>query len=80
MATLKGRFKVETGGVCHMLPLVDVTGSGIYIRKWVGRLLEIMVKEEEITEGWVFQRREGHRMKISDMNEGFEQGLSRLKL
>ena len=29
MVTLKGRFKVETGGIWHMLPLVDVTGLGI---------------------------------------------------
>ena len=37
-----------------------------------------MVEEEEKTEGWVFQRREGHRMKISDMDEGFEQVLRRV--
>ena len=39
MVTLKGRFKGETGGGLHMLPLVDVTCSGIEIRKWVGTWL-----------------------------------------
>ena len=57
MVTLKGRFTGDTGRTWHMLPLVDVTGSGMKIRKWVGRWLEIMVEEEGITEGWVFQHR-----------------------
>ena len=63
-----------------MLPLVEVTGLGIEIRKWVGRWLEIMVEEEEKTEGWVFQNNVGDRMNISDMDEGFQQGLTRVKL
>ena len=37
MVTLKGRFKGETGEKWHMLPLVDITESGIEVRKWVGR-------------------------------------------
>ena len=39
------------GGKWHMLPLVDVTGPGIEIRKWVGRWMEIMVEEEWRIEG-----------------------------
>ena len=51
MITLKGIFKVETEEKWHMLPLVDVTGPGIEIRKWVGRWMEIMVEEEWRIEG-----------------------------
>ena len=63
-----------------MLPLVDVTGSGIENRKWVGRWLEILVGGEGIIEGWMFQHREGDRMKISDMDKVFQQWLRRLQL
>ena len=33
-----------------------------------------------INEGWVFQHREGYRMKISDVDKGFQQGLRRVHL
>ena len=55
MVPFKWRFKGETSEKWHMLPLVDVTDSGIEISKWVGRCLEILVECDEITEGWVFQ-------------------------
>ena len=42
--------------------------------------MEILVEEEEITEGWVFHHRYGDRMKISNMDKGFQQGLRRLQL
>ena len=38
------------------------------------------MEEEERTEGWVFRHREGDRMKISDMDKAFQQGLSRVQL
>ena len=44
MVTLKGRFKVVTGKKWHMMPLVDVTDSGIETRKWVEICMEIMVE------------------------------------
>ena len=80
MVTLRGRFKGETGGKWHMLPLVDVTGLGIEISRLVGRWLEIMVEEEARMEDWMFQHREGNRMNISDMDEVFQQVLRRVKL
>ena len=57
---------------------MDVAGLEIEISKWLGRWLEILVEEEGITEAWVFQHREGGRMKISDMDEGFQQRLRRV--
>ena len=80
MITLKGIFKVETEEKWHMLPLVDVIGPGIEIRKWVGRWLKLLVEEEGRTEGWVFQHRDRDRMNISDMDEGFQKGLTRVQL
>ena len=55
VVTLKGRFKKETGEKGCMLPLADTTGSGIEVRKWVGRLLELLVEEYRQLEGYVFQ-------------------------
>ena len=57
--TLKGRFRGDIGEKCHMLPLVDMTDSGIEIRRWVGRCLEIMVEDDGISEGLVLQHIEG---------------------
>ena len=48
MVTLRGRFKGETSEKGHVLPLVDVTISGIEIRKWVGRWLEILMEDDGI--------------------------------
>ena len=47
MATLKGRFKGESGGKWHMVPLMDEKNLGIKVRIWVGRWLEVIVGEEE---------------------------------
>ena len=71
MITLKGSFKGETGGRCHMLPLVDVTDSGIEIIKWVGRWLDIMVEDGGITERWVFHHGDGEQKKIRNIEKGF---------
>ena len=80
MVTLKGRSRGEMGGNWHILPLVDVIGSRIEIRKWLGRYTEILVEEGGRTEGRVFQHREGDRINISNMDEGFHQGLRRVQL
>jgi len=38
---LLGRFKNEIGSHCHLTPLAAVTSSGINIRLWVTRLVEL---------------------------------------
>ena len=80
MVTMKGRPKGETGENCHMMPLVVVIGLGIEIRKWVGRWMEILVEKKGRTKGCMFQHREGDWMNISDMEEGFQKGLTRVQL
>ena len=36
MVNIQGRFKGETGGKWHMVPLVDYTNLCIKVRRWVG--------------------------------------------
>ena len=52
-----------------MLPLADTTESGIEIKKWVERLLEILMEGYERIEIWVLQHRVIERMNIHDMDE-----------
>ena len=54
-----------------MLPLVDVTDSGIEMIKWVGRWLDIMVEDGGITEIWVFHHGDGEQKKIRNIEKGF---------
>ena len=75
MVTLKGRFKGETGEKLHMFPLVEITELVIEVRKWVGRWLEVLVKQDGRLEGLVFQIEEGERLMVLDLNEGFQEGL-----
>ena len=58
-----------------MLPLVDTTESGIEVRKWVGRWLELLVEEDGWLEGWVFQREGGERLMILYLYEVFQEGF-----
>ena len=55
MVTLQVRFKGETGENWHMVPLLDETNSGIGVRIWVGRWLEVIVGADERINGWMFQ-------------------------
>ena len=41
------------------MPLVDETDSGIEVRRWVVRWLEVVVEEYKRLEGWVSQSNEG---------------------
>ena len=79
METLKGRFKGETGINWHMLPLVDVTESGIKIRRWVGRWWEILVEEDGRSEGLVLQNIQVERTRICDIDERFQEDLRKVK-
>ena len=63
-----------------MLPLVYVTGSVIEIIKWFGMWLEMMVGGYGITKGWLFQNIEEERMKIRNIDDGFQQALKRVQI
>ena len=38
-----------------MVPFLDETNSGIGVRIWVGRWLEVIVGADERINGWMFQ-------------------------
>ena len=63
-----------------MIPLVDVTGTGIEIRKLVERGMKILVEDDGRTKCWVLQHIEGKRTKLSDLDNGFQQDLRRFQI
>ena len=78
MVTLNRWFKGDTREKWHMLPLVDITESGIEVRKWVGRWLEVLVEQHGRFEGWVFQGKGRERTRIQEY-EGFQEVLRYLQ-
>ena len=77
--TLKGRFKGKTGEKWHMFPLIYITESGIELRKWVGIWLDLLVEQDGQLEGWFLQREGGERLRIQDLDEGFQEVLRELQ-
>ena len=51
MVTLKIMFKGETAEKWNILPLVDITYSGIEVIRWVVIWLEVLVDKESRLEG-----------------------------
>ena len=46
IVTFTGMFNVETDQKWHIMPLMEINNSGLEIRKWVGRCLEVLLEEE----------------------------------
>jgi hypothetical protein len=72
--SLIGRFKQLEGEQQHFLPVAAVTGSGIKIREWVGRLL----REKEavgLVSGFLFLKKEGTPAKAIDFEEALVERL-----
>jgi hypothetical protein len=65
MFTLVGRFKGEQGERHHMMPFDAITGSGLEVRKWVERLIQVKEKRCVVT-GFMFTRQDRSRAKSSD--------------
>jgi hypothetical protein len=66
--SLIGRSKQLEGEQQHFLPVAAVTGSGIRIREWVGRLL--LEKEAVgLVSVFLFLKREGTPAKAIDFEE-----------
>jgi hypothetical protein len=51
MLSLVGMFKQEDGERQHYLPVAAVAGSGLHIRDWIRRLLELKVRSGQ-TQGF----------------------------
>ncbi len=72
MLTLRGLFKGEDNLKWHLVPLVDVTSSGIRVRRWVHRLVRLRLEEDEVAEGPLFVNAKGKMAKMSDFNSTFQ--------
>jgi hypothetical protein len=80
MLTLQGRFKGETNERWHCVPIVDVTNSGIQIRKWLHRLvIDRRVNKQHQRQGWMFRRRDGTKGKLSDYDPLFRDLIGEVK-
>jgi hypothetical protein len=65
MFTLVGQFKGEQGKGRHLMPVAAIAGSGLEVRKWTERLLQVKEKGGVVA-GFMFARRDGSRVKSSD--------------
>lgn len=68
---LKGRFKQEKGEKCHLVPLANISKTGIPIRKCI----ELLVKSRQDLSGGInfdneaaFNSRSGDKLRFSEMN------------
>ena len=73
MITLRGLFKGENNLKWHLVPLVDITSSGIRVRRWVHRLVLLRLEGDGVEEGPLFVNREGKRAKMRDFNDAFQE-------
>jgi hypothetical protein len=78
MLTLYGRFKGETGYRWHCLPICDHTRSSIPTRKWMSRLLHRRVYVQGRRTGFLLQKQDGRRVKISDYDGEFQDYMHQL--
>ena len=80
---LRGKFKGEDNLRWHLAPIVDETGSGIMVRKWVHRLLKARLGEipaGESQEGPLFVNQKGERASIADYDEAFRELVGKAML
>ena len=63
-----GRFKGEAGERCHLLPLTNVTSSGIHIRNTLKLLLNIR-STLRISSIWLFTNTNGSKLSFDQMND-----------
>jgi hypothetical protein len=73
MLSLVGRFNQEDGEMQPFLPVAAGTGSGLRIRDWARRLLELKVRSGQ-TQGFLFRRKKGSPVKMVWIQEN-TQGL-----
>jgi hypothetical protein len=77
---LRGRFKGETGERCHLMPLANITKSGINIR---GAINVLIAARREMTvkrSNWAFVDDQGEKLKFADMNDIILDQLEILKM
>lgn len=65
---IRGRFKGEKGERCHLVPMANVTGTGIPIRAIVELFVTAREERENSQCNWAFVNREGRKMDFREMN------------
>lgn len=75
---LQGRFKGEAGEQCHLIPLSNVSASGIRFRDAVTLLVKFR-ENFTLNNPWGFVNQEGNKLSFSEMNEIFLEGLDHVK-
>ena len=76
---LLGRFKNEDGERWHLMMSCAVTASGFKVRKWVDRLVRILVSEKN-TNGPAFCDTNGKCLRYADMDEEFQLQVEQVQM
>jgi hypothetical protein len=71
---LLGRFKGEDNARYHLAPLASVTNSGLRVKLWVERLLEVRMREGRF-QGPAFCDRQGHIMESHVYQDAYAERL-----
>ena len=79
LIALVGRFKAEEGDRMHVLPLANVSRSGIQYRIWLERLAHLLDQEER-TNCPAFCDEEGYQLTPRCMEDVFHPILERMQL
>ena len=76
---LRGRFKGEKGELCHLMPLANVSKSGLPIRASIELLVATRMEMKDADKQWAFCDNEGAKLVFSDMNDIILEQLDKLK-
>ena len=76
---IKGRFKGEKGERCHLLPLINISKTGLPIRGALELLITTRSEMTNCTNPWAFVSEDGSKMTFGEMNEIFLERLEILK-
>ena len=71
MITLQGRFKGEVDQHWHIVPICDVTRSGIPFRLWMERIMYWRVRLQGRSNGWLFKQKPGKPAKFGAYQDYF---------
>ena len=76
---LRGRFKGETGERCHLMPLANITSTGIQIRGAINVMIAARREMKHTSCPWAFVNQRGSHMSFSEMNEIVMERLEAVK-
>ena len=77
---LRGRFKGESGERCHLLPLINVTKTGIQIRETIELFIKVRQHCNLPKSGWGFVKIDGSKMSFQEMNDLFTSCIESIQM